>query len=82
MDVKYVAKLANLPLSEEQEKKFGSQLSAILDYVSELQKVDVSGVTPTSQVNNLINVSRKDTVEPSLKLDQDYFKVKAIFDND
>ncbi len=82
MDVKHVAKLANLPLSEEEEKKFGTQLTAILDYVSELQKVDVSGVTPTNQVNGLINVSREDKIEPSLKLNQDYFKVKAIFDND
>ena len=82
MDVKHVAKLANLPITDEEEKKFATQLAAILDYISQLQGIDTTGITPTSQVTGLTNVTRNDEVTPSLKLDQDYFKVKAIFDNE
>jgi len=82
IDIKYVAKLANLPLTDEEEKIFAPQLSKILDYFSVLKKVDTSQVLPTSRVNDLKNVTRKDEITKSLKLDTDYFKVKAIFDND
>lgn len=82
MDVKHVAKLANLPLSPDEEKKYDTQLTAILDYVDQLQQVDTAGVEPTSQVTGLTDVVREDAVQDSLKLDVDYFRVKAILDND
>lgn len=82
INVKHVAKLANLPLLPEEEEKFANQLSQILDYVSQLQAVDTSNVKPTSQVTGLVNRTRPDTPEVGLKLGIDYFKIKAIFDND
>lgn len=82
IDIKHIAKLANLPLTPEEEEIFTPQLQKVLNYISILQKVDTSSVSPTSQVNNLKNVTHADEVRPGLKLDVDYFKVKAIFDND
>jgi aspartyl-tRNA(Asn)/glutamyl-tRNA(Gln) amidotransferase subunit C len=82
INVKHVAKLANLAISPEEEKKFEEQLSQILEYVSQLQSVDTTGVVPTSQVIGLLNKTRPDEIVPGLKLDADYFKVKAIFDHE
>ena len=82
MDIAHVAKLANLPLTSNEEKKFRPQLERILDYVSQLQKMDISNVIPTSQVTGNINATRDDQTAPCLHLDKDYFKVSAIFDND
>ncbi len=60
IDVKKVAKLANLTLTPDEESKFEKQLSDILQYVEQLNEVDVNGVIPTSQVTGLENVTRDD----------------------
>jgi len=92
IDVSHVAKLANLPLSDEEKKKFEKQLSETLDYVAQLEEIDTKGVEPTSQVTGLENVTREDEVTPSLSQKEalknaksthnGFFKVKAILDND
>jgi aspartyl-tRNA(Asn)/glutamyl-tRNA(Gln) amidotransferase subunit C len=45
-DVRRIALLARLELSEAEERLFAGQLSAILDYVKQLEELDVSGVEP------------------------------------
>lgn len=92
MDVKYVATLANLPLTPAEEKTYSSQLTQILDYISQLQKVDTSNVSPTSQVTGRVNSSRDDQTTPCLPIStaisqaesshQNYFTVPAVLDND
>ena len=82
MDVKHVAGLANLPLTGEEETKYGQQLDQVLDYVNQLQKVDTAQVTETSQVTGTKNVSREDVVTACPKLVEGYIKVPAIFGND
>jgi len=62
IDVKKVAKLANLPLSPEEEEKYSAQLSKILDYIEQLNKVDTEGIEPTFNVTGLSNVMREDEV--------------------
>jgi len=57
-DVKHVAKLANLPLTDEEIKKFQEQLSSVVSYIDELQEVDTKDVEPTSQTTGLENVFR------------------------
>ena len=89
-DVKHVAKLANLTLTEEEIKKFQGQLSQILDYVNQLQEVDTSGIKETSQVTGLENVFREDEVTKSFSqkqalsnaknVYQGYVKVPHVFD--
>ena len=66
IDVKYVAHLARLTLSAEEEQKIGAQLSNILGYIEKLKEVDVTGVEPTAHAFPLVNVTRTDEVRPSL----------------
>ena len=49
-EVLYVADLAHLELTEEEVKKFGPQLDAVLEYVQKLNQLDTSGVEPMAQV--------------------------------
>ena len=65
-DVKYVAHLARLSLSAEEEIQFGSQLTNILGYIEKLKQLDVSQIEPTAHAVPLVNVFRKDEVRPSL----------------
>ena len=47
-DVKYVAHLARLGLTVEEQQKFGAQLGQVLGYIEKLKEVDVSRVEPTA----------------------------------
>ena len=66
IDVKYVAHLARLSLTSEEEQRIGAQLGQVLDYIEKLKEVDVSGVEPTAHAFPLINVTRPDEVRPSI----------------
>jgi aspartyl-tRNA(Asn)/glutamyl-tRNA(Gln) amidotransferase subunit C len=68
-DVKYVAHLARLELTAEEEQRFGSQLAQILEYVDQLKAVDVAGVEPTAHPFPLVNVTRPDECVPGLPVD-------------
>lgn len=70
-EVKHVAKLANLPLSDEEITLFIVQLSAILAFVSKLQKIDTKDVGETSQVTGLENVFRADEIDNERLLTQE-----------
>ena len=65
-----VAKLAQLELSPNEMKQFSEQLSNILTYVEQLNKLDTSKITPTSHVIPLSNVFREDAVTPSLATEE------------
>lgn len=60
--VKHVAKLARLGLTEVEVEKFQTQLSGILYYVEQLNEVNTDKVLPTAQVTGLANVMREDKV--------------------
>ena len=66
IDVKYVAHLARLHLTSDEEQKFGAQLGQILGYIEKLNELDVSQVEPTAHAVPLVNVTRPDAVRPSL----------------
>jgi aspartyl-tRNA(Asn)/glutamyl-tRNA(Gln) amidotransferase subunit C len=65
-DVKYVAHLARLSLTPEEEQKFQAQLGNILGYIAKLNELDVSSVEPTAHAVPLANVTRPDDVQTSL----------------
>ncbi|MGL4651469.1 MAG: Asp-tRNA(Asn)/Glu-tRNA(Gln) amidotransferase subunit GatC [Caldilineaceae bacterium] len=65
-EVRHVAELAKLSLSDDEVALFGRQLSAILDYADQLSQVDTSHVPPTPYVLPLENVLRDDVARPSL----------------
>ena len=61
-DVLHLARLARLDLSDQEISSLQTELSAILQYVEQLQSVDVEGLPPTNQVTGLTNVMREDAV--------------------
>jgi len=65
-EVQHIAELAKLELTEAELARFREQLSAVLDYAADLQKVDTSAIPPTATVLPLRTVLREDTVKPSL----------------
>lgn len=88
-EVEKLAKLARLGLTKEEVSSLSLEMSAILDYVKQLDEVDVSGVEPTSQVSGLTGVTREDKVVSSAierkellsntpDTDNGFIKVKSV----
>ena len=65
-DIKYVANLARIKLSSDEEDRLGSQLGEILGYVKKLEELDISNVEPMAHAVPLHNVMRADQLEPSI----------------
>ncbi len=59
-DVRKIAQLARLKLTDEEVVRFSGQLTDILSYVDLLKELDTAGVLETSQVTGLANVTRVD----------------------
>ena len=70
MDIKYVANLARITLTPEEEEKLGAQLGNILHFIEKLNRLDVSQVEPTAHAVPLVNVTRADEVRPSLPTEE------------
>jgi aspartyl-tRNA(Asn)/glutamyl-tRNA(Gln) amidotransferase subunit C len=89
-DVRKVARLARLELSDDDLARMRQQLSAILDYVDQLQQLNTDGVEPLAHPLPVQNVFRDDMPAPCLPVDEalqnapnrigDYFGVPAVFD--
>ena len=69
IDIKYVAHLARLHHTPDEEKKLGAQLDGILGYIEKLKELDVTGVEPTAHAVPMVNVTRTDEIRPSLPHD-------------
>lgn len=65
-DVKHVAKLARLIISEDDIQLFTSQLNQILTYVDKLNELDTTRVKPTHHSLAITNAFREDIVKPSI----------------
>ncbi len=87
-EVKKVAQLARIELSDQEVEKFQKDLSSVLDYVEELKQVDTEGLEIVSSVTGLENVQREDKavmIEYQEKIMSNaperkdkYYKVKSI----
>ncbi|MGG1572586.1 Asp-tRNA(Asn)/Glu-tRNA(Gln) amidotransferase subunit GatC [Fictibacillus sp. NRS-1165] len=64
--VKHVAHLARLSVSEEEVDMFTEQLDAIIGFAEELNELDTENIEPTTHVLELKNVLREDTVRESV----------------
>jgi len=62
-DVEHVAKLARLALTPDEKRLYTDQLSRILEYFGQLNKVDTTGVEPMSHALPVVNVMREDVIE-------------------
>lgn len=69
-EVRHVARLARLELTEEEVERFTRQLGDILQAAARLQELDTEGVDPTFYPLPLQNVMRPDEVRPSLPREQ------------
>jgi aspartyl-tRNA(Asn)/glutamyl-tRNA(Gln) amidotransferase subunit C len=89
--VRKVALLARLALTPEEEEKFATQLSSILDYADQLSELDVSDVPPTTRAIDVSNITRPDALQPygdrdailegAPDRDGDFFKVPKIINS-
>lgn len=88
-EVRKIAKLARLKLTDQEISLYQEQLGDVLGYIETLSEVDVRNVAMTSQVSGLTTVLAEDKVRPGLDsaaslknaptTDGTYIKVKAVF---
>ncbi len=64
--VKHVANLARLAVTEEEVEKFTKQLDAIITFAEQLNELDTANVAPTYHVLDMKNVLREDIPQPGL----------------
>lgn len=88
-EVRKIAELAKLELTDEEVALYAGQLSHVLDYFNRLQELDTAHIPPTASVLPLTNVMRPD--EPALPLSPEdvvanapdavdnQFRVNAVF---
>lgn len=86
--VKYVANLARLAITEDEAEKLTKQLDAIITFAEQLNELDTENVEPTSHVLDIKNVLREDVPQPGLPREEvfknapdeqdDQFKVPPI----
>ena len=89
-DVRKVAALARLELSEVEVDRMTLELGGILDHITALSELNTDHISPTSQVLDLSNVLRDDVVRPSLPMeavlanapdrDENSFRVRAVLE--
>lgn len=92
LDVKHIAKLANLTLSSDEEDKFQKQLGDVITHIEQLNSLETTDVTPTAQITNLENVFREDVIHESFSQDEavsqakrvhnGLFEVKGVFEDE
>lgn len=63
-DVLKLARLARIDLADDEVSEFEAEFNEILQYVEQLQAVDVEGLEPTTQVTGLTDVWREDEIDP------------------
>lgn len=69
LNVRHVAQLARLALTEDEISTFQGQIGRVLEHIEHLKKLDVSNVEPTAHAHPVFNVTRPDTPGTSLSRD-------------
>ena len=71
IDVKKVADLARLEISDAEAEEFSGQLSQIISYVQQLEKLDVEGIEPMAHAAPVYNIYRQDEPQTERFLSQE-----------
>ena len=89
-EVRHIARLARLGLTEAEVERLRVQLSSILDHFQGLNAFDTEGVPPTAQTLELLNVERADEPRASAereavlanapRRDGPYFRVRTVLE--
>ncbi|WP_099354973.1 Asp-tRNA(Asn)/Glu-tRNA(Gln) amidotransferase subunit GatC [Fredinandcohnia onubensis] len=69
-EVKHVANLARLAVTEDEAKMFQQQLDAIISFAEQLNELDTDNVKPTSHVLSVKNVMREDVAKEGLPVEE------------
>ncbi|MGM9986235.1 MAG: Asp-tRNA(Asn)/Glu-tRNA(Gln) amidotransferase subunit GatC [Bacillaceae bacterium] len=69
-DVKHVANLARLAVTEEEVEKFTKQLDDIITFAEQLNELNTEGVKPTSHVLEMKNILREDKAKQGLPVEE------------
>jgi aspartyl-tRNA(Asn)/glutamyl-tRNA(Gln) amidotransferase subunit C len=88
--VRHLASLVRIELTDSEVEEFRSELAGILSHIDALSEVDTSGVPPTNNGADLLNVQDEDASRASLPREQilsnapqredEYFRVQAVLD--
>ena len=91
-EVRKVANLARLNISEAEEAEFTTQLNSILEYFDQLSELDTTDVKPTTRAIETSNITREDRITPFPNKEEllkaapeqqgDFFRVPKIISSD
>jgi aspartyl-tRNA(Asn)/glutamyl-tRNA(Gln) amidotransferase subunit C len=91
-EVRKIAELAKLDLTDDEVALYAGQLSSVLQYFQRLQEIDTSHIAPTASVLPLKNVFRPDVANAALSPEEvvanaadaldNQFRVNAVFDDE
>ncbi len=91
-EVRKIAELAKLDLTDDEVALYAGQLSSVLQYFQRLQQIDTSQIAPTASVLPLKNVFRPDVAAAPLSPEEvvanaadaldNQFRVNAVFDDE
>lgn len=59
-EVKHIAGLSRIGLGEKEVEKYSKDLSAVLDWIDDLKKVDIENIEPTAHITGMDSISRED----------------------
>lgn len=62
-EVQHIADLARIGLDKKEIKKFSADLSSILDWIKQLEEVDIKKAKPIAHITGINNVTREDKIE-------------------
>ena len=89
-EVRHIARLARIKLSEAEVERFRKDLATILEHCQALSAIDTTDVTPTTQSFSLVNVERSDKPQSSEDREDilanaphrkdEYIRVRAVLD--
>ena len=74
-EVRHIARLARIGITDAEVERLGDQLSTILEHFQGLAAIDTEGVPPTAQSFDLSNVERDDEARPSVSQDDAFANV-------
>ena len=69
-EVKHVANLARLAITEEEAEKLTNELDAIISFAEQLNELDTENIEPTSHVLDMKNIFREDVSKPGLPVEE------------
>jgi aspartyl-tRNA(Asn)/glutamyl-tRNA(Gln) amidotransferase subunit C len=80
-EVRHVARLARLQLSDEEVDRMAVELAGVLDHIATIEQLDLDDVEPTSHVVAVENALRADEPRPSLERESALASAPSVVDD-